>query len=208
MLVEGLLLLEDLALDVCVCDVGLLVPNAQADVSVLLSLTLKACHCAWDVLANQVVQVEQLAVQVLEIPRRQDTDVSPIFSVGLHVVVLNQVYARKQIELRRRETFLVDDWLSCFKEVCEVRLETVFVQTDPTGFGDCLVYVEPICESYLGVILVGKQADCVANLVHLLLTSACNSVHVLKIHEHEQEQVVVVLNLLVQVVCGGLDVCV
>jgi hypothetical protein len=55
---------------------------------------------------------------------------------------------------------------------------------------------------------VGKQADCVANLVHLLLTSACNSVHVLKIHEHEQEQVVVVLNLLVQVVCGGLDVCV
>jgi len=46
LLVEGFLLLEYFALDVCVCNVRLLVANAQPNVCVLFGLTFKACHRA------------------------------------------------------------------------------------------------------------------------------------------------------------------
>ena len=44
------------------------------------------------------------------------------------------------------------------------------------------------------------------NFVHLLLTRAGHTMNVLKVHEHEQEEVVVVLDLLVEVISGCEDV--
>lgn len=80
---------------------------------------------------------------------------------------------------------LINYRLSGFEEVCVVRPVAVLINTDSTGFGDGLIYVESISVGDLRVILMCKQTNGVPDFMHFLLTGAGHTVNILKVHEYE-----------------------
>lgn len=78
------------------------------------------------------------------------------FLVSAHIVILDEVDAREQIELTRVETFFVNHRLGRLEEVHVVLAEGVLVQGDAGGGCNRLVDVEPVRVSDLLVLLMSE----------------------------------------------------